>query len=100
LNGFIGEFLIFKSTFGLVKWAAVISTFGLLATAVFLLTFMQRVWSGPLNDRWQGFPDLTLRERLLVLPATALMFVLGFFPQLVIQFINPMVLRLAESLKP
>jgi NADH-quinone oxidoreductase subunit M len=99
LNGFIGEFLVIKGTFGLVKWAAVLSTFGLLATAVFLLTFMQRVWSGPLNDRWQGFPDLTLRERLLVLPATALMFVLGFFPQIIIQFINPTVLRLAESLK-
>lgn len=100
LNGFVSEFLIFKGVFGLVKWAAAISTLGLLATAVFLLTFMQRVWSGPLNERWQGFPDLTLHERLLVLPTTALMFLLGFLPQLAIQFINPMAMRFAESLKP
>src|SRR5262245_55862628 len=52
LNGFIGEFLIFKGVFPLATWAAVFSTAGLLITAVFLLTIMQKVWSGPLDSRW------------------------------------------------
>jgi NADH-quinone oxidoreductase subunit M len=98
LNGFIGEFLIFKGTFGLVKWAAALSTLGLLATAVFLLTMLQKVWNGPLNEQWKGLPDLTLGERMLVMPATVLMFVLGIHPQLLLQFINPTVLHVTERL--
>ena len=33
-------------------------------------------------------PDLTLAERVVVLPAIALMFVLGIYPQLVLGVIN------------
>ena len=46
-------------------------------TAVFLLTIMQRVFSGPLHERWAGMPDLTLAERCMLAPAIALMFVRG-----------------------
>ena len=38
LNGFVGEFLIFKGVFPLAPWAAALSTIGLLVTAIFLLT--------------------------------------------------------------
>jgi NADH-quinone oxidoreductase subunit M len=44
LNGFVGEFLIFKGVFPLAPWAAAISTIGLLVTAIFLLTLIQRVF--------------------------------------------------------
>src|ERR1019366_185925 len=77
LNGFVGEFLIFKGVFPLAPWAAAISTIGLLVTAIFLLTLIQRVFCGPLNERWAQLPDLTIAERFLVLPSIALMFVLG-----------------------
>ena len=43
--------------------------------------------------------DLTWRERLIVLPATALMFVIGICPQLVIGKINATVIYLVEHLK-
>jgi NADH-quinone oxidoreductase subunit M len=98
LNGFVGEFLIFKGVFPLAKWAAAFSVIGLLVTALFLLTILQRVWSGPLAEQGKGFPDLTVKERLIVLPAIALMFVLGVWPQLFLQVINPTVLNLVAGL--
>ena len=36
---------------------------GLLITAVFILTILQRVFNGPLNERWSKLPDLTAGER-------------------------------------
>ena len=94
LNGFIGEFLIFKGAFPLATWAASLSVIGLLVTAIFLLTILQRVFSGPLEPKWAGFPDLNLKERMIVLPVIALLFVLGIYPQVVLQFINPTVVRM------
>ena len=99
LNGFVGEFLIFKGAFPLAKWATALSVLGLLVTAVFLLTILQRVWSGPLEAKWTGFAELTLQERFIVGPTIALMFVLGIYPQLVIGVINHTVLQMVEGLK-
>jgi NADH-quinone oxidoreductase subunit M len=83
LNGFPGEFLIFKGAFALAPWPAAISVLGLLMTAVFLLTVIQKVFSGPVNPRWQALPDLTTTERLALAPAMVLMLVLGLYPQIV-----------------
>ncbi|MEO7299849.1 MAG: NADH-quinone oxidoreductase subunit M [Verrucomicrobiota bacterium] len=96
LNGFVGEFLIFKGVFSLTSWAAAISTLGLLVTAIFLLTILQKVFSGPVNQRWTGFADLTTDERLMVAPAIVLMFVLGIFPQILISVINPTVVAMLQ----
>jgi NADH-quinone oxidoreductase subunit M len=98
LNGFVGEFLIFKGVFPLAPWAAALSTIGLLVTAIFLLTLIQRVFCGPLNARWSQMPDLTLSERLLVLPAIALMFVLGLWPQLVLGVIDATAVKMVQQL--
>jgi NADH-quinone oxidoreductase subunit M len=99
LNGFIGEFLIFKGVFPLATWAAAFSAIGLLVTAIFLLTILQRVWSGPMSEQGKAFPDLTTQERLILLPAVVLMFLLGVWPQLLLNVVNPTVLRLVEGLK-
>jgi NADH-quinone oxidoreductase subunit M len=99
LNGFVGEFLIFKGVFPLAPWAAAISTVGLLVTAIFLLTLIQRVFCGPLNEKWARLPEITPTELLLVLPGTALMFVLGLYPQLVLGVIDATVMKMVEQLK-
>ncbi|MEO6036166.1 MAG: NADH-quinone oxidoreductase subunit M [Verrucomicrobiota bacterium] len=98
LNGFVGEFLIFKGVFSLASWAAALSTLGLLVTAIFLLTILQKVFSGPVNSNWRSFSDLTRAELLTVVPAIALMFGLGIFPQILIGVINPTVLRMVKML--
>ncbi|MHB1960103.1 MAG: NADH-quinone oxidoreductase subunit M, partial [Acidobacteriaceae bacterium] len=94
-----GEFLIFKGSFPLVSWATSISLFGLLATAIFILGILQRVFSGPLNETWARLPDLTTVERLSLAPAIALMFVLGLYPQLVLGLVNSTVMQLVQQLK-
>jgi len=99
LNGFVGEFLIFKGAFPLVTWASSISVLGLLITAIVILGIIQRVFSGPLSERWRGFPDLTLGEILSLAPAITLMFVLGLYPQLVIGAVNQTVVQLVQQLK-
>jgi len=99
LNGFIGEFLIFKGVFPLTPWAAALSVLGILVTAIFILTIIQRVFAGPLNEKWSKLPDLTLRERVLVGIPIALMFVLGLWPRLVLDVINSTAVRMVEQLK-
>jgi NADH-quinone oxidoreductase subunit M len=96
LNGFVSEFLIFKGSLPLVGWAAAVSTLGLLITAIFLLAILQRVFSGPLQNRWAGWKDLTTGERLTVAPMIALMFVLGICPQILIRVANPAALAMLK----
>jgi NADH-quinone oxidoreductase subunit M len=89
LNGFVSEFLIFKGALPLAGWAAAISTLGLLITAIFLLTILQRVFTGPAQNRWAGWKDLTTAERLTIAPMVGLMLVLGIYPQLLLTVANP-----------
>ena len=99
LNGFIGEFLIFKGSFPLVPRASSLAVIGLLVTALFILGMIQRVFSGPLNEKWISFPDLTTGERLALVPAIGLMFALGFYPQLILGVINSTVIQMVQHLK-
>jgi NADH-quinone oxidoreductase subunit M len=96
LNGFVSEFLIFKGALPLAGWAAAISTLGLLITAIFLLTVLQRVFSGPTQARWAGWKDLTTGERWTVAPVLALMLVLGVFPQILMSVANPAALAMLK----
>lgn len=91
LNGFVGEFLIFRGVFGLAPATAAVSTLGLLATALFLLTFWQRVFHGPAKGAGVNFRELDTTEKLTLVPLIALMFVLGLLPQLLAGLVNPLV---------
>lgn len=97
LNGFVGEFLIFKGAFPLASWAAAASTLGLLLTAIFLLTILQRVFSGPRAAKWSNWPDLTAAQRLTVAPVIALIFVLGIYPRVLIDVVNPTALEMLKQ---
>jgi NADH-quinone oxidoreductase subunit M len=99
LNGFVGEFLIFKGSFPLVTWATALSVIGLLVTAIFILGILQSIFSGSLPERWMTLPDLTIGERLALVPAIGLMFALGLYPQLVLGVVNNTVIRMVQQLR-
>jgi NADH-quinone oxidoreductase subunit M len=96
LNGFIGEFLIFKGSFATAAAFASIAVFGLLITAVVFMRTMQALFSGPLAQTCAAFPDLLVREKLVVVPVTLLMFAVGIAPQFVFNIFNSTVVRMAQ----
>ncbi|HWG16445.1 MAG TPA: NADH-quinone oxidoreductase subunit M [Acidobacteriaceae bacterium] len=98
LNGFPGEFLIFKGAFPLAPRASSVATLGLLLTAIFILTVIQRVFTGPLNPERSTFADLTRGERLALAPAIVLMFVLGLYPQLILGAVNSTIVSYVQHL--
>jgi NADH-quinone oxidoreductase subunit M len=99
LNGFIGEFLIFRGVWGLAAWTVPIACLGLFATAFFLLTFWQRVFHGPRAGAAAGeFPDATGLDLAVLVPLVALMLLLGVLPQLLTGLFNPLITQWAAAL--
>ena len=98
LNGFIGEFLIFKGSFALAATATAVAVFGLLFTAVALLRAMQALFSGPLTDNVSAFADLRRSELSVVVPACVLMLVIGIAPQWVFNIFNTTVVQMTRAL--
>ncbi len=94
LNGFVGEFLIFRGVFPLSWVSATVSVLGLLVTAVVILTVIQKVFTGPVPERWASFPDMHSGERLAMAPVIALMVLIGLLPQLIVDSVNPTVVNL------
>lgn len=96
LNGFIGEFLIFKGSFTLAAVATSVAVLGLLFTAITFLRAMQMLFSGPLAETCSAFPDLLRREKLVIVPVTLLMFVIGLAPQFVFNMFSATVVQMAR----
>ncbi len=94
LNGFVGEFLIFRGVFPLAWVAATFSILGLLVTAAVILTVIQKVFAGPVPEHWAKFPDLHGGERIALAPVIGLMLLLGIVPRLIVDGINPTVVNL------
>jgi NADH-quinone oxidoreductase subunit M len=96
LNGFIGEFLIFKGSFAMTASFTAIAVLGLLFTAVTFMRAMQSLFSGPLPESCNGFSDLLVREKFVIVPVTLLMFAIGITPQFVFNIFNATVVHMAR----
>jgi NADH-quinone oxidoreductase subunit M len=98
LNGFVGEFLIFKGSFALAAGYTAVAVLGLLVTAIVFLRAMQALFSGPLAESCFKLPELHRSEGWVVVPVTLLMFALGIAPQFVCTIFNETVTQLARLL--
>jgi NADH-quinone oxidoreductase subunit M len=83
LNGFVGEFLIFSSTFTDVSrgWA-IAATISVILSAAYTLWLVQRLFYGPQSEMTAARPvkDLGLGEILVLVPLAVLMLVMGIVP--------------------
>lgn len=84
LNGFVGEFLVLSSSFGISRGWAVFATLGVILSAAYMLTLIQRVFYGPQSQAVVAnpAPDLDLRDRFILYPLAALMLVMGVAPNI------------------
>jgi NADH-quinone oxidoreductase subunit M len=96
LNGFVGEFLIFKGSFSAAAPYTAIAVLGLLFTAIAFMRAMQALFSGPLRDHCATFSDLLPSERFVVIPVSLLMFAIGIAPQFLFNILNTTVTQMAR----
>ncbi len=96
LNGFIGEFLIFKGSFALATSFTAVAVLGLLFTAITFLRAMQALFSGSLQHSCSSFSDLRGAEKAVLLPVTLLMFAIGIAPQFILNVFNQTVAGMAR----
>jgi NADH-quinone oxidoreductase subunit M len=95
LSSFVSEFLVLQGTFMRYEAAAVIATLGTVLAALYILLMYQRTMTGPKPSFADGETprDLSIREKVVVVPIIASFVLLGFFPKPVLDLLNPAVDR-------
>jgi NADH-quinone oxidoreductase subunit M len=86
LSGFVGEFLALIGAFPVYQTITIISTVGLIIVVAFFLYMLQRVLMGPLNPSCAGYPDMTPREILTLVPLAIIIVVAGVYPAVVLNY--------------
>jgi NADH-quinone oxidoreductase subunit M len=100
LSGFVGEFLTLLGFFGAHGWWAFLPTLGVIVAAIYLLWAYQQVFQGEPTGATATLRDLDARERGVLAPLLALMVLLGVYPKLVLDRIQPSVVHLLSHLDP
>jgi NADH-quinone oxidoreductase subunit M len=100
LAGFISEFLVLSGAFPVFMVYTIISATSVIITAAYYLWAIHRMFLGKLNEAYKGYPDLNWRERFSLYPLGAMVVVLGFYPQAILNWINPTLHGLVKSIRP
>lgn len=96
LNGFVGEFVILLGTFRLNWVPAVLGTIGIVLAAWYLLIAVRKVLFGPFNPANENLKDMNPREIAIALVLVLFFFVIGLYPNLLFDKINPAAANLAN----
>ena len=96
LCGFVGEVMVLLGSFqaarqgsilmnagadpGTIRMLAVITCFGVILTAGYMLWTIQRVFFGPEKAEQKNFPEVDQREILVLTPLTIMAILLGVLP--------------------
>ncbi|MFH1018405.1 MAG: NADH-quinone oxidoreductase subunit M [Pseudomonadota bacterium] len=100
LSGFISEALVLLGSFNadatavhqagaagvlvsgrnLFKICTVLAALGVILTAAYLLWTVQRIFLGPLREKWKSLPDMSRLEMFTLAPLAILVILLGIYP--------------------
>ena len=103
LNGFVGEFLILLGAFGASRanlTLPVIATSGVILSAVYMLWMYQRVIFGEvINPKNKALRDLSLRERLILVPIVVLIVWMGVYSSPFLRRMDSSVSHILQSFR-
>ncbi len=101
LAGFVSEALTlvgaYQSEIPGFQLLVLLSVIGLVFTAAFLLWAMQRVFLGPVNEKYRDLPEINGRELFCQVPLLLLCIVLGIFPFYLLDWMQPSVELLVNT---
>jgi NADH-quinone oxidoreductase subunit M len=109
-NSFISEFLVLIGSYGRAPVYTIVATVGMILAALYVLWMYQRIMHGPVRgnamlgamagpgavadpevEAPQRIPDLSGRERLVLIPLVVLIVGIGFYPKPVLDVVTPSV---------
>jgi NADH-quinone oxidoreductase subunit M len=99
LNGFVGEYLILIGTFLAEPWYAAIAATGVILAALYLLWAYQRVFHGEPDEANRSFPELRVKEALVLLPFIGVIVFTGVYPKPMLERIEPAVVSLIHHVE-
>jgi NADH-quinone oxidoreductase subunit M len=100
LSGFISEALCLIGAFPVHRTATIIATIGIVLTAAYFLWTLQRMFLGPLNEKYKALPDISPREIFTLAPLGIIVIVLGIFPMPVLDLMSASLNHLAAIFHP
>jgi NADH-quinone oxidoreductase subunit M len=90
LAGFVAEITIFLGVFQAFEWAVLMAIFGAVLSAGYILWTLQRVVFGPPRDEWDSLTDQNhWWEHIPILGLAALIVLLGVYPAIITDMLNP-----------
>jgi len=98
MSGFVAEFLVFIGTFPVWQAATLLAAFGIVITAGYLLWMLQRVFMGPLPDKWAHLGDANKLETFTIGVMVAVIVGVGVYPSILTDVIARGVLPIAQRL--
>lgn len=106
LSGFVGELLVLMGAYGsdLNIWASLMATLGIAISAAYFLWTIQRMFFGPYFVRdaaWgEKMKDLSIREKLMLIPLALMVVVLGIYPKLLLDISDHTIHLFISNLLP
>jgi NADH-quinone oxidoreductase subunit M len=89
LAGFVSELMVILGAWSAFPLLTGISMFGLFLTGAYILKVIGKVLHGPLNERWKDTTiEISVRERLAIVPLMALMLAIGVWPYWILSMIG------------
>jgi NADH-quinone oxidoreductase subunit M len=80
LSGFISEVLVFLGAYRAFPELVYFSATGIIITAAYLLWAFQRVFLGPINEKYKAMGDINFREIFTLAPLGIIVVILGVYP--------------------
>jgi NADH-quinone oxidoreductase subunit M len=80
LSMFISEAFVFIGSFQTWQTFTIIATLGIILTAAYFLTTIQRMFFGTIPEKWSALRDVSARELVSLVPLAALVIAMGIYP--------------------
>jgi NADH-quinone oxidoreductase subunit M len=98
LSGFVSEFLSLLGSFGTYKVVTAVASIGLVLTAAYFLTMLQRMLLGKLNEKWAALPDMNSLEFVTLIPLLVIIAVIGVYPLSILKYQAPAIIELVKKM--
>ena len=88
LAGFVAEFQVFTGTLSVFPWLAGVGLVGLVITAALFVRMLQKLFLGPLPERWTSFRDLDVIETASLIALLLFVVAIGVAPAWLLNVID------------